>query len=784
MEGSASSSSTDAVQVISVEKKLSKAVTAQIKRLHKESEAATAVVLSEGGTLLAKDIEGQASSKLAWYLQQMSSAETKRLYSSGEELDEVENIVAALKVLLKGAKAHKAKLASAQKKRRAGSAFLVDADGQALMPLKTALSRRASLAKMGDSIQKTCVAVGASDPQFLGEVIEQLTEVFEHTSDKLAISHIKAVVKASGRWAPSGQNQIAFEAACDVAADDIDVMRSEMEKHFTSVGSIVKAITKLKQAAHRGPSDKEGTSFFKHVKRIIGDLPASLSSENLLGFFVLAGVHPAIRGKVMDSLSDDVKDLSTDAVMRTYSEVHSAYASTIPWQTTDQPKPKRQRPNDFGARGRGGRGRGGRGGRSRGGRGGRGRGSGRGGRSWYGKAGQGDYSEYNDADNQGEVDGMSEEKKEKRKGKKRKREREEREREESKRKEKRQKSDGEREVHRQHSAHASSFHLFPPADLSFQMAGRDPVLQMFRMEVAAPRTSGLAMGKRHEPRARSVQTQMEESLGRECVEREGIKRVRFDLQSTSDVQSRVRSSEQETECFFMRKFYKDMEGEEKRKERERLGRMRAFSGGQKPLLIVDDEQEREGPVIGWKPGSIPIVDSPPPSIPPAPRSRSSRHSKRDGDRAEVREELASSSSKEKQELLSPLSERAIEQYPKLRVMNELATDLPTVPVMIKNKRLEARVDTQSHISCIDRDWAEQNGLTIYSDRLSTRKIRLGGKVLVRTLGSVYSNVSVGRHTRRLRLDVIDWSSDRRKMLLGWDSLPLYGIGLSNTGRRP
>jgi hypothetical protein len=107
--------------------------------------------------------------------------------------------------------------------------------------------------------------------------------------------------------------------------------------------------------------------------------------------------------------------------------------------------------------------------------------------------------------------------------------------------------------------------------------------------------------------------------------------------------------------------------------------------------------------------------------------------------------------------------------------NPTPRTLPSAPVLVGRARALARLDTQSALSYIDVTWAREIGLTV--DTEIKRRVVGISKRSTESLGTAFADVTLGITTRRLKLDVFDRKEDDCKILLGWDAMPLYGIGL-------
>jgi hypothetical protein len=107
--------------------------------------------------------------------------------------------------------------------------------------------------------------------------------------------------------------------------------------------------------------------------------------------------------------------------------------------------------------------------------------------------------------------------------------------------------------------------------------------------------------------------------------------------------------------------------------------------------------------------------------------------------------------------------------------NMTPKSLPSVPILVGRAKAIARLDTQSALSYIDVTWAREIGVTV--DTEVKRRVQGIGRRSTESLGTTFANVTLGNCTRRLKLDVFDRKEDKCKILLGWDSMPLYGVGL-------
>jgi hypothetical protein len=109
------------------------------------------------------------------------------------------------------------------------------------------------------------------------------------------------------------------------------------------------------------------------------------------------------------------------------------------------------------------------------------------------------------------------------------------------------------------------------------------------------------------------------------------------------------------------------------------------------------------------------------------------------------------------------------------INKEKPATLPTIPVALGAHRTYAKVDTHSAISCIDVSLARELKMEILP---SSRVLDLAGICTARNIGVVHTRLTVGASTHRVELDVLDWGSQKTKLLLGMDTLPHYGIGLT------
>jgi transposase InsO family protein len=107
--------------------------------------------------------------------------------------------------------------------------------------------------------------------------------------------------------------------------------------------------------------------------------------------------------------------------------------------------------------------------------------------------------------------------------------------------------------------------------------------------------------------------------------------------------------------------------------------------------------------------------------------------------------------------------------------NTTPASLPSVPALVGRAKVMTRLDTQSSLSYIDITWAREIGVII--DTEMKRRVVGISKRPTQSLGTAFADVTVGTCTRRLKLDVFDRKEDTCKLLLGWDSMPLYGMGI-------